>query len=113
VNAKRDTLEKALRLNMLNAFEAANGTPNDVIKSLKEKKITQQQFDDYVRNYVSARNVARVNASGVPGQANDWTRLNKNLLNLSTDYEAADTQSGLDPDLKAKADDILKRLERK
>jgi hypothetical protein len=104
VNAKRDTLEKALRLNMLNAFEAANGTPNDVIKSLKEKKITQQQFDDYVRNYVSARNVARVNASGVLGQANDWTRLNKNLLNLSTDYEAPRVDSLISPEAQGVMD---------
>lgn len=112
VNAKREILEKGLSLNMLNAFEAANGTPDDVIKSLKEKKITQQQFDSYVRDYVATRNIARVNASGVPGKANDWTKLNKTLINLSTDFEAPSAGADPNPDLKTKADAVLEDVRR-
>jgi hypothetical protein len=112
VNATKDALEKGLSLNMLNSFEAANGTPDDVIKSLKEKKITQQQFDSYVRDYVTTRNIARVNASGVPGKANDWTKLNKTLINLSTDFEAPSAGADPNPDLKTKADAVLEDVRR-
>jgi hypothetical protein len=95
-NAKQETLAKALSLNLLNAFEAANGTPQDVIKLLEDKKIDQATYDNYVNEYMKNREIARVGAGGVSGAAYDWTKLNKDLLNKSTIFEepASTTNSG-------------------
>lgn len=84
VNAKKDTLAKSLSLNLLNAFEAANGTPNDVIKLLNEKKIDQPTFDNYVQEYLTNRKIARIDDKGIEGASYDWTKINKELLNKST-----------------------------
>ena len=88
VNAKKDTIAKSLSLNLLNAFEAINGTPDEVIKLLDEKKIDQATYDNYVSDYVRNRQIARVNANGVEGKSYDWTKLNKKLLSKSTIFEA-------------------------
>jgi hypothetical protein len=88
VNAKKDTIAKSLSLNLLNAFEATNGTPDEVIKLLDEKKIDQATYDNYVSDYIRNRQIARVNANGVEGESYDWTRLNKKLLSKSTIFEA-------------------------
>ena len=90
-NARKDTLAKSLSLNLLNAFEATNGTPDDVIKALDEKKIDQATYDNYVNDYVNNRQIARVNANGVEGKSYDWTKLNKKLLSKSTIFEAPAT----------------------
>jgi hypothetical protein len=90
-NAKKDTLAKSLSLNLLNSFEAVNGTPDDVIKLLEEKKIDQATYDNYVSDYVRNRQIARVNANGVEGKSYDWTKLNKKLLSKSTIFEAPAT----------------------
>jgi hypothetical protein len=90
-NARKDTLAKSLSLNLLNAFEATNGTPDDVIKLLDEKKIDQAAYDNYVNDYVNNRQIARVNANGVEGKSYDWTKLNKKLLSKSTIFEAPST----------------------
>lgn len=87
-NAKKDTIAKSLSLNLLNSFEAVNGTPDDVIKLLNEKKIDQATYDNYVSDYITNRQIARVNANGVEGKSYEWTKLNKNLLSKSTIYEA-------------------------
>jgi len=98
-NAKKDTLAKSLSLNLLNAFEATNGTPDDVIKALDEKKIDQATYDNYVNDYVNNRQIARVNANGVEGKSYDWTRLNKKLLSKSTIFEAPNVPIiGLSPE---------------
>ena len=86
-NAKKDTIAKSLSLNLLNSFEAVNGTPDDVIKLLNEKKIDQATYDNYVSDYITNRQIARVNANGVEGKSYEWTKLNKNLLSKSTIYE--------------------------
>jgi hypothetical protein len=88
VNAKKDTIAKSLSLNLLNSFEVVNGTPDEVIKLLDEKKIDQATYDNYVSDYVRNRQIARVNANGVEGESYDWTRLNKKLLSKSTIFEA-------------------------
>jgi hypothetical protein len=93
-NAKKDTLAKSLSLNLLNAFEATNGTPDDVIKLLDEKKIDQAAYDNYVNDYIRNRQIARVNANGVEGKSYDWTRLNKKLLSKSTIFEAPASSVG-------------------
>jgi len=93
-NARKDTLAKSLSLNLLNAFEAANGTPDDVIKLLDEKKIDQATYDKYVNDYVMNRQIARVNANGVEGKSYDWTKLNKKLLSKSTIFEVPASSSG-------------------
>jgi lysozyme len=90
-NAKKDTIAKSLSLNLLNSFEAVNGTPDDVIKLLDEKKIDQATYDNYVNDYVNNRQIARVNANGVEGKSYDWTKLNKKLLSKSTIFEAPAT----------------------
>lgn len=95
-NAKQETLAKALSLNLLNAFEAANSTPQDVIKLLEDKKIDQATYDNYVNEYMKNREIARVGAGGVSGAAYDWTKLNKDLLSKSTIYEAPASPVGLD-----------------
>ena len=95
VNAKKDTIAKSLSLNLLNAFEATNGTPDDIIKALDEKRIDQATYDNYVSDYVRNRQIARVNANGVEGESNDWTKLNKKLLSKSTIFEAP-TNSGIE-----------------
>jgi hypothetical protein len=98
-NAKKDTIAKSLSLNLLNSFEAVNGTPDDVIKLLNEKKIDQVTYDNYVSDYITNRQIARVNANGVEGKSYEWTKLNKNLLSKSTIYEAPTTSGsgiGLD-----------------
>jgi hypothetical protein len=106
VNAKKDTIAKSLSLNLLNSFEAVNGTPDDVIKLLNEKKIDQATYDNYVSNYIANRQIARVNANGVEGKSNEWTKLNKKLLSKSTIYEAPNVPSiGLSPE----AEDVSKR----
>jgi len=98
-NAKKDTLAKSLSLNLLNAFEATNGTPDDVIKALDEKKIDQATYDNYVNDYVNNRQIARVNANGVEGKSYDWTKLNKKLLSKSTIFEAPNVPIiGLSPE---------------
>lgn len=98
-NARKDTLAKSLSLNLLNAFEATNGTPDDVIKALDEKKIDQATYDNYVNDYVNNRQIARVNANGVEGKSYDWTRLNKKLLSKSTIFEAPNVPIiGLSPE---------------
>ncbi len=86
-NARKDTLAKSLSLNALNAFEAANGTPQDVMKLLEDKKIDQATYDDYVNKYMKNREIARVGASGIAGASYDWTKLNKDLLKKSTIFE--------------------------
>ena len=103
VNARKDTIAKSLSLNLLNSFEAVNGTPDDVIKLLDDKKIDQATYDNYVNDYVRNRQIARVNANGVAGQSNVWTKLNKELLKKSTVYEApASTEDfGISPDAQA------------
>jgi hypothetical protein len=93
-NAKKDTLAKSLSLNLLNAFEATNGTPDDIIKALDEKKIDQATYDNYVSDYVRNRQIARVNANGVEGKSYDWTKLNKKLLSKSTIFEVPASSSG-------------------
>jgi len=90
-NAQKDTLAKSLSLNLLNAFEAANGMPEDIIKAFDEKRIDQAEYDKYVNDYVMNRQIARVNANGVEGESYDWTRLNKKLLSKSTIFEAPST----------------------
>jgi hypothetical protein len=102
INAKQETIAKSLSQNLLNSFEAVNGTPDDVIKALDDKKITQDVFDNYVQEYMRTRQIARVNANGIPGVANEWTKLNNNLLKKSTIYEAPAPAVGLDQ--KAKDD---------
>lgn len=86
-NSKKDTLSKSLSLNLLNAFEATNGTPDDAIKLLDEKKIDQVTYDNYVSDYIKNRQIAKVNNNGVEGRSYDWTKLNKNLLKKSTIFE--------------------------
>jgi hypothetical protein len=88
VDAKKETLTKAIGLNLLNAFEAVNGTPEDVIKKLDKKEIDQATFDNYVQNYISNRKIARVKADGFPGESNKWTKLNKALLSRSSVFES-------------------------
>ena len=95
VNARKNTIAKSLSLNLLNAFEATNGTPNDIIKALDEKRIDQATYDNYVSDYVRNRQIARVNANGVEGESNNWTKLNKKLLSKSTIFEAP-TNSGIE-----------------
>jgi len=94
INARKDTIAKSLSLNLLNSFEAVNGTPDDVIKLLNEKKIDQATYDNYVSDYITNRQIARVNANGVEGKSYEWTKLNKNLLSKSTIYEAPAASSG-------------------
>jgi len=93
-NARKDTIAKSLSLNLLNSFEAVNGTPDDVIKLLNEKKIDQVTYDNYVSDYMTNRQIARVSANGVEGKSYEWTKLNKNLLSKSTIYEAPAALSG-------------------
>lgn len=106
VNAKKDTIAKSLSLNLLNAFEAINGTPDDVIKLLEDKKIDQATFDNYVQEYLTNRKIARVDDNGVEGASYDWTKINNELLNKSTSNKPAGTGVGLSPE----AQDILKEL---
>jgi len=94
INARKDTIAKSLSLNLLNSFEAINGMPDDVIKAFDEKKISQTEYDKYVSDYITNRQIARVNANGVEGKSYEWTKLNKNLLSKSTIYEAPATLSG-------------------
>jgi hypothetical protein len=98
-NAKKDTLAKSLSLNALNAFEAANGTPQDVIKLLEDKKIDQATYDNYVSEYMKNREIAQVGAAGIAGSSYGWTKLNKDLLNKSTIFEEP-AGVGLDKEAK-------------
>ena len=107
VNAKKDTIAKSLSLNLLNAFEATNGTPDDIIKALDEKKIDQATYDNYVSDYIRNRQIARVNANGVEGESYDWTRLNKKLLSKSTIFEAPVSSSPFT--LSPEAEDVSRR----
>ena len=106
-NARKDTLAKSLSLNLLNAFEATNGTPDDIIKALDEKKIDQATYDNYVSDYVRNRRIARVNANGVEGESYDWTRLNRKLLSKSTIFEAPVSSSPFT--LSPEAEDVSRR----
>jgi hypothetical protein len=106
-NARKDTLAKSLSLNLLNAFEATNGTPDDVIKLLDEKKIDQAAYDNYVNDYIRNRQIARVNANGVEGKSYDWTKLNKKLLSKSTIFEAPASSSPFT--LSPEAEDVSRR----
>ena len=106
-NARKDTLAKSLSLNLLNAFEATNGTPDDIIKALDEKKIDQATYDNYVSDYVRNRQIARVNANGVEGKSYDWTKLNKKLLSKSTIFEAPASSSPFT--LSPEAEDVSRR----
>ena len=107
VNARKNTIAKSLSLNLLNAFEATNGTPDDIIKALDEKKIDQATYDNYVSDYVRNRQIARVNANGVEGESNDWTKLNKKLLSKSTIFEAPVSSSPFT--LSPEAEDVSRR----
>jgi len=106
-NAKKDTIVKSLSLNLLNSFEAVNGTPDDVIKLLNEKKIDQVTYDNYVSDYITNRQIARVDANGVEGKSYEWTKLNKNLLSKSTIYEAPASSNPFT--LSPEAEDVSKR----
>ena len=106
-NARKDTLAKSLSLNLLNAFEATNGTPDDIIKALDEKKIDQATYDNYVSDYVRNRQIARVSANGVEGESYDWTRLNRKLLSKSTIFEAPVSSSPFT--LSPEAEDVSRR----
>jgi hypothetical protein len=106
-NARKDTIAKSLSLNLLNSFEAVNGTPDDVIKLLDDKKIDQATYDNYVNDYIRNRQIARVNANGVEGESYDWTRLNKKLLSKSTIFEAPASSSPFT--LSPEAQDVSKR----
>jgi hypothetical protein len=94
-------------LNLLNAFEVTNGTPDDVIKLLDEKKIDQAAYDNYVNDYIKNRQIARVNANGVEGKSYDWTKLNKKLLSKSTIFEAPASSSPFT--LSPEAEDVSRR----
>lgn len=104
VNAKKDTIAKSLSLNLLNAFEATNGTPDDVIKLLEDKKIDQATFDNYVQEYLTNRKIARVGDEGVEGASYDWTKINKELLKKSTTNKPVETGVGLTPEANANLD---------
>ena len=106
-NAQKDTLAKSLSLNLLNAFEATNGTPDDIIKALDENKIDQATYDNYVSDYVRNRQIARVNANGVEGKSYDWTKLNKKLLSKSTIFEAPASSNPFT--LSPEAEDVSRR----
>ena len=106
-NARKDTIAKSLSLNLLNSFEAVNGTPDDVIKLLDDKKIDQATYDNYVNDYIRNRQIARVNANGVEGKSYDWTKLNKKLLNKSTIFEAPASSSPFT--LSPEAEDVSRR----
>jgi hypothetical protein len=114
VDAKRETLTKGIGLNLLNAFEAVNGTPEDVIKKLDKKEIDQATFDNYVQNYISNRKIARVKADGFPGESNKWTKLNKALLSRSSVFESPSEmtpQEKRNAEAEAEAEAFRRQLE--
>jgi hypothetical protein len=75
----RDLVNNA-KLTGLNQFEAAHGTPNDVLKLLDEGKITQDVFDQYTKEYLNVRNNLGIPMNGIELPGAEWTKLNPKLM---------------------------------
>ena len=91
-------IEKNLKFTALNQFEAVHGEPQDVIrlfegKDLKpgERKITQDEFNRYVENYLETRQIVGIPISGVAGDKIGWTKVNQDLKKYYTGQSLIET----------------------
>lgn len=79
-----EQLQRTLKLNALNTFEAVYGSPDKMNQMLKDGKINQSQFDGYVNSYLETRKALEIPEEGVFGNNVDWSRLDKGILKQST-----------------------------
>lgn len=79
-----EQLQRTLKLNALNTFEAVYGSPDKMNQMLKDGKINQSQFDEYVNSYLETRKALEIPEEGVFGNNVDWSRLDKGILKQST-----------------------------
>jgi hypothetical protein len=89
----------------LNQFEAAHGTPEDVVKLLDSGKITQDVYDEYVKEYLLTRQNLQIPVQGIDVPGAEWSKLNPKLLEKSK--EGNQVQSQASPE----ASGIMQRLQ--
>jgi len=93
------------KLTGLNQFEAAHGTPEDVVKLLDSGKITQDVYDEYVKEYLLTRQNLQIPVQGIDVPGAEWSKLNPKLLEKSK--EGNQVQSQASPE----ASGIMQRLQ--
>lgn len=102
----RDLL-KNVKLTTLNQFEASRGEPKTVIKRLKDGEISQEVFDNYVKDYDIIRASLDLPDEGVPGKTTTWTKYDADLKKFYTGQDEK-TQ-----DFKQSATDRLRAIQKK
>jgi hypothetical protein len=86
-------LKDTIKLNTLNSFEAVYGSPDKMIKLLKDDKATQEQFNEYVDSYSNIRNELNIPKDGILGYESDWSKFNEELLRNYTGLSEKDQQA--------------------
>jgi len=81
------------KLTGLNQFEAAHGTPEDVVKLLDSGKITQDVYDEYVKEYLLTRQNLQIPVQGIDVPGAEWSKLNPKLLEKSKEGNQVQSQA--------------------
>ena len=99
----RDLL-KNVKLTTLNQFEASRGEPQTVINRLKNGEISQETFDNYVKDYDIIREATDIPDEGIPGKTTAWTKYDPELKKFYTgqDQKTQDFKQSATDRLRAK-----------
>lgn len=71
------------KLTGLSMFEGVHGSPENVIKLLESGRLTQNEYDAYVDEYLLARKNLQIPEFGVDVKGAEWSKLNPQLLQKS------------------------------
>jgi hypothetical protein len=88
----KNDLRNRLQNMTIKMFDAANGTPDERKKAIKDKKITQEQNAKVEEDYLRLRNRMKIPESGIPGFSD--TQLN--VTSGASSLFPADVQSIID-----------------
>lgn len=99
----RDLL-KNVKLTTLNQFEASRGEPQAVINRLKNGEISQETFDNYVKDYDIIREATDIPDEGILGKTTAWTKYDPELKKFYTgqDQKTQDFKQSATDRLRAK-----------
>ena len=94
------------KLTGLSMFEGVHGSPENVIKLLESKKLTQNEYDAYVDEYLLARKNLQIPEFGVDVKGAEWSKLNPQLLQKSKSIQESKPASEAASNLRQRLDAI-------